>query len=118
MTGLPASEGSSSTSTDAKNASMSTWRMVGTALLTVPGASGWPGGPDGEPSATEGQPAEPLGVGDTGPPALLDRPSSHRLARPAVLAAELGAVALDRCRLGLDRVGDVDPFVGLERARE
>src|SRR5580692_5486290 len=88
MTGLPAREGSSSTSTDAKNASMSTCRMVGRAGR----------------SATEGQPAEPLGVGDAG--------------RPALLAGELGPMALDCGRLGLNGVRDVHPFVRLEGRRE
>ena len=62
---------------------MSTWRMVGT----------------GGRSATEGQPAEPLGVGHAGPPALLRRPPPHRVAGPTALAGELGAVALHGGRL-------------------
>ena len=69
-------------------------------------------------SVAEGQPAEPLGIGDAGPPALLGRPSPHRLAGPAVLTGELGPMALDRGRLGLDRVADVHPFVGFEGRRE
>src|SRR5277367_4339748 len=99
MTGLPARDGSSSTSTDAKNASMSICKMVGRAGRSV----------------TEGQPAEPLGVSDAGPPALLGRPPPHGLAGPAVLTGELGPMALDCGRLGLHRVADVHPYVGLER---
>ncbi len=41
-------------------------------------------------SATEGQPAEPLGVGDAGPPALLGRPPPHRLAGPAAPGRRTG----------------------------
>src|SRR6516162_10450339 len=84
ITGLPASEGSSSTSTDAKNASMSTWRTVGTS-----GRAG--------PSGTEVQPAEPFGVPDACPPALLYGPTPHGLAGPPLaLPGELCAVAVDR----------------------
>ena len=79
---------------------MSTWRMVGT----------------GDCSGTEGQPAEPLGVADAGPPALLGGPPAHRLAGPPALTGELGPVTLDGGRLDLDRLGDVDPHVGLERS--
>ena len=69
-------------------------------------------------SATEGQPAEPLGVRDAGPPALLGRPAPHRLAGPPVPVSELGPVALHGRGLGLHSVGDVNPLVGLERGRQ
>src|SRR5580698_4184437 len=102
MTGFPASDGSSSTSTDAKNASMSTCRMVGTSRR----------------SGTEGQPAEALGVRDARPPALLRRPTTDRLAGPTSLARELASVALDGRRLRLDGVADVHPVIRLEGAGE
>src|SRR5579863_4432732 len=102
MTGLPDNVGSSSTSTDAKNASMSTWRIVGTE----------------RGSGTEGQPAEPFGVRDARPPALLGRPAAYGLTGPTALAGELTAVALHGRNFRLDGVTDVDPVVGLERARE
>ena len=103
MTGFPASDGSSSTSTEAKKASMSTWRMVGTVGAAQP------------PRVNR---RKPSAKAHAGPPALLGRPPSYGLAGPSALLGELRAMALDRGRLGLDGVGDVDPLVGLERSRQ
>src|SRR5580692_11511536 len=104
MTGLPVRLGLSSTSTAAKNASMSTCRTVGIRLRSR--------------SSTEGQPAETLGEAGAGPLALLLGAMADGLADQPLLLVELGAMALDRGGLGLDGVGDIDPFVGLEGARQ
>src|SRR5579862_285719 len=116
MTGLPASPGSSRTSTEAKKESMSTCRMAATAggrpcpatLATARGRSD-----------TEPKPPEPLGVRDARPAALLPGPPAHGVCRPArVEPRELAPVTLDGCDLRLDGLGDVDPDVRLEGPRE
>src|ERR1700722_20778546 len=84
---------------------MSTCRMAGR----------WAPSPTSSP---ERQTAEAFGVAGAGPAALLFGPPSHRLAGPPAGLGELGAMALDRGGLEVDGLGDVDPHVGLERARE
>ena len=74
-------------------------------------AGWWGGRPLRHRGSTGGTPRR----SPAGPPALLGRPPSHRLAGPAVLAGEMGSVALHRRRLGLDGVADVHPFVRFER---
>src|SRR5271170_4616603 len=100
MTGRPARVGSSRTSTEAKNASMSTCRMLGVSLR----------------SRTERQPAEALGKGHPGTAALFLGPAPYGLPGPAAWLGELGAVALDGGSLALDGLGHVDPLIGLQRA--
>src|SRR5580698_7310465 len=99
MTGRPASEGSSSISTDAKNASMSTCRMLGRRV----------------PSATERETAKSLGKESTGAPTLLLCPAPDGLAGPPAGLGKLRAMTLDRGGLAVDRVGHVDPLVWFER---
>src|ERR1700722_15056101 len=97
MTGRPTRVGSSRTSTEAKNASMSTWRIVGvpgSVPVLVPGP-----GPVG--SGTKRQAAETLGKGHPGTAALFLGPAPYGLAGPPAGLGELGAMALDGGRLAL-----------------
>src|SRR5665213_3928739 len=98
MTGRPARVGSSNTSTEAKNASMSTCRI--TRLC----------------SSTEAQPPEALGERNPGAPAGVFRGPAYRGGRPLGAVGELAPVAAHCPHLHLDRVGDVHPHVGLEGA--
>src|ERR1700678_1773405 len=100
MTGRPARVGWSRTSTEAKNASMSTCRMQGVSLR----------------SCMERQPAETLGKGHPGTAALFLGSAPYGLSGPAARPGELGALALHGGGLALDGLGHVDPLIGLQRA--
>src|ERR1035441_3816715 len=120
MPGSPASEGSSSTSTEAKNASMSTWRITLSAVPPLVVAEGSPrfAGPAPDRSPTEGQPPEPFGKGNTRLPARFLGTTRHRGGGPLHTVGELAAMAPDRFALDVHRPRDVDPDVGLECPRQ
>src|ERR1700733_5782669 len=98
MTGFPANVGSSSTSTAAKNASISTWRMTR--------------------SSTEQEPSKPFGELDAHPLPCALGTQAHRRARPLLTVGEPAAMAGPRCPFELDGVGDFHPHVGVERPRQ
>ena len=75
-------------------------------------------GGSGARSPTERETAETLGKGHTGAPTLLLCPAPDGLAGPPAGLGKLRAMALDRGGLALDRLGDIDPLVGFERARQ
>src|SRR3954462_4989986 len=95
ITGCPASDGFSSTSTATKKASMSTWTMVASRSAGAPDG-GFIGRADspGVLLADDGDGAEHFAVeavvvrAGLGPPLL--QPGAERLADPAVAALEVG----------------------------
>src|SRR6202034_1670675 len=107
MTGRPTSSGRSRSSTAAKNASMSTCSTAGESSPERSGSST-------VRTSAEQEPPEALGVEDAGSPALLFGPQAHGVSGPGVPARELAAMALDGGHLHVDRLGDVNPHVGLE----
>src|SRR5450759_2749730 len=111
MTGRPARMGSSSTSTDAKNESMSTWRMTR-----------WPPGPTAtgsrQPrspvsasprSTTEAQPPEALGERHTGLSSAILGAQANCRGSPFHAIGELTPMAADRFPLDVHHVRDVHP---------
>src|ERR1019366_784726 len=106
MTGRPTSDGSSRTSTDAKNESMSTCRTV---QRSEPSDIG---------SATEPETPKALGIPHPGPAPVLLGALPPRPAGPLPAVGELAGVTRHRRHLGLDRGRDVHPYRGLEGARQ
>src|SRR5580692_9575441 len=103
-TGLPRSVGSSSTSTDAKNASRSTCRI---------GASSTVGLLEDEFNAAKG-----LTVGDADGTAGLLGPLEDDVANGARVASELGGVSEDGLHLGVDGARHVSDHVRFVRTAQ
>ena len=127
ITGLPASSGWSSTSTEAKKASMSTCRTVQASTPSVRAGMSTgsvadrvarePTAAARAPSDMQPQSSERFGVRDPDGLTFGLRPQPHDAVRP-IWIGDLALVARHRGHLLADRLGDVHPDRGFECARE